>query len=214
MPELPEVEYAARQVRAAVVGRTVRNLKALHPSQRRRLSARDCARVRGATIETVDRHGKHQLLRLSTGDVVVFVSAGDRPGLYRTNLRGERTVQIVDGAFSMPDITPNGRSVVFVAHEGGMQSIWSAPVAGGAAQPVVRRPAVNPHVSHDGRRLLYQSLKRTLVVCDLPACSNSREFALPAGQFVATKDGTRTRQQKIGNSFSLVLSRHRAISDR
>jgi len=79
MPELPEVEYAARQVRAAVVGRTVRNLKALHASQRRRLSARDCARVRGATIESVDRHGKHQLLRLSTGDVVVvhFRMTGD-----------------------------------------------------------------------------------------------------------------------------------------
>jgi len=79
MPELPEVEYAARQVRAAVVGKTVRNLRAWHPSQRRRLPPRDIARVRGATIESVERRGKHQLLRLSTGEVIVvhFRMTGD-----------------------------------------------------------------------------------------------------------------------------------------
>src|SRR5262245_27857346 len=71
MPELPEVEYAARQLRGVVVGRTVRSLDALHPSQRRRLPSRDRARVRGATIESVERRGKHQLLRLSSGDTVV-----------------------------------------------------------------------------------------------------------------------------------------------
>lgn len=79
MPELPEVEYAARQLRAAVVGRTVREVKALHPSQRRGLPPRDIARVRGATIESVERRGKHQLLRLSTGDTLVvhFRMTGD-----------------------------------------------------------------------------------------------------------------------------------------
>lgn len=79
MPELPEVEYAARQLRAAVVGRMVREVKALHPSQRRGLPPRDIARVRGATIESVERRGKHQLLRLSTGDTLVvhFRMTGD-----------------------------------------------------------------------------------------------------------------------------------------
>ena len=71
MPELPEVEHAARVLRAAVVGRTVRDARALHRAQRRHLTARSIARLRGARIERVERRGKHQLLALSTGDTLV-----------------------------------------------------------------------------------------------------------------------------------------------
>src|SRR5688572_26658919 len=79
MPELPEVEYAASVIRAAVSGRKVLEVRVLHPAQRRGLSSRDVARVRGATIESVERRGKHQLLRLSTGDTLVvhFRMTGD-----------------------------------------------------------------------------------------------------------------------------------------
>ena len=79
MPELPEVEHASRALRAAVVGRTVHNVRVLHPSQRRHLPARDVARVRGARISAVERRGKHQVLSLSTGDTLVvhFRMTGD-----------------------------------------------------------------------------------------------------------------------------------------
>ena len=79
MPELPEVEHAATILRAAALGRTVRNLRVLHPAQRRHLSPRGIARVRGARIVRVDRRGKHQLLSLSTGDTLVvhFRMTGD-----------------------------------------------------------------------------------------------------------------------------------------
>lgn len=79
MPELPEVEHAARVLRAAVVGKTVRDARALHRAQRRHLTARSIARLRGARIERVERRGKHQLLALSTGDTLVvhFRMTGD-----------------------------------------------------------------------------------------------------------------------------------------
>jgi len=79
MPELPEVEYASRVLRDAVVGKTVRDVKVLHRAQRRSLTSRSIARVRGARIVAVDRRGKHQLITLSTGDTIVvhFRMTGD-----------------------------------------------------------------------------------------------------------------------------------------
>ena len=79
MPELPEVEFAARVLRDAVVNRNVRRVLVLHPSQRRHLSSRHAARLRGARVEAVERRGKHQLISLSTGDTLVvhFRMTGD-----------------------------------------------------------------------------------------------------------------------------------------
>lgn len=79
MPELPEVEHAARTLRPAVVGQTLSSVKALHRSQKRGLPPRDAARARGSTITAVERRGKHQLIHLSTGDslVVHFRMTGD-----------------------------------------------------------------------------------------------------------------------------------------
>jgi len=79
MPELPEVEQAARVLRTAALGKSVRNLRVLHRAQRRHLPPRAIARVRGARIVSVDRRGKHQLLSLSTGDTLVvhFRMTGD-----------------------------------------------------------------------------------------------------------------------------------------
>ena len=79
MPELPEVEQAARVLRTAALGKSVRNLRVLHCAQRRHLPPRAIARVRGARIVGVDRRGKHQLLSLSTGDTLVvhFRMTGD-----------------------------------------------------------------------------------------------------------------------------------------
>ena len=79
MPELPEVEYASRILRKAVVGKTVRRVRTLHRSHRRCLPPRHVARLQGATITGVERRGKHQLLVLSTGDTLVvhFRMTGD-----------------------------------------------------------------------------------------------------------------------------------------
>jgi formamidopyrimidine-DNA glycosylase len=79
MPELPEVEAAAVALRAAAVGQTITRVERLHPSHRRQLSAAAARRLVGATITGVERRGKHQLIRLSTGATVVvhFRMTGD-----------------------------------------------------------------------------------------------------------------------------------------
>lgn len=79
MPELPEVEYAARRARAACEGKRVRAVTPLHPSHARHLPARVARAVVGDVITAVERRGKHQLFRLGSGRTlhVHFRMTGD-----------------------------------------------------------------------------------------------------------------------------------------
>ena len=67
MPELPEVELAARIARRIAVGRTITSVRVLHPSQRRGLPARAAKSLVGDRIVDVQRRGKSQRFRLTSG---------------------------------------------------------------------------------------------------------------------------------------------------
>lgn len=67
MPELPEVENAARRLRAAAEGKTVERVAMLHPALRRRLSSARLRSLKGARVAKVERRGKHQLLTFDDG---------------------------------------------------------------------------------------------------------------------------------------------------
>ncbi len=73
MPELPEVEYTARQLRATVVGKTIQDANVFwertigHPD-----SADFLAEIAGRTIEGVRRRGKFLLIDLS-GDLFLSI---------------------------------------------------------------------------------------------------------------------------------------------
>lgn len=71
MPELPEVEFAANQLRRALRGRTITSLRALHAAQRRTLTPAVTRRVRGKAVRGVERRGKHQLIHLADGATLV-----------------------------------------------------------------------------------------------------------------------------------------------
>ena len=79
MPELPEVESAARELRATVVGKRIVRLQVMHPSLQRRVSKARLKGVAGLRIDSVVRRGKHQLIELEDGSVVHvhFRMAGD-----------------------------------------------------------------------------------------------------------------------------------------
>lgn len=79
MPELPEVEAAARELAAAVEGKVVRRAAALHPALVRTLPEADARALAGRTIRRVRRRGKHQLLELDDGRTlhVHFRMSGD-----------------------------------------------------------------------------------------------------------------------------------------
>lgn len=70
MPELPEVEFAAGRLRDAVLGHTIAQAEALHPSQRRHLPPADARALAGLRIDRVERRAKVQLVHLSDGSVL------------------------------------------------------------------------------------------------------------------------------------------------
>jgi len=98
MPELPEVETVARDLREAVVGRTVRRVEVVTRGDviRHPLPEAFAAGLTGARIDSVDRIGKFLLCPLSTGDELVvhlgmtghlLVCAPDAPLAPHTHIR-------------------------------------------------------------------------------------------------------------------------------
>ena len=71
MPELPEVEAAMDVLRRRAKGRTIARFRVLHPAFKRRLSPTRARKLAGAQIERVERRGKHQLLHLTDGRVLL-----------------------------------------------------------------------------------------------------------------------------------------------
>ena len=72
MPELPEVERAARILRTAITGAVVDRVQLLHPALRRRVSPKSLRALRGATVSAVERRGKHQLIHLTDPDSTII----------------------------------------------------------------------------------------------------------------------------------------------
>ena len=140
MPELPEVEHAARRLRLALAGRTITSVLVLHPSLARSLTPAACRRLKGCTVIEVERRAKFQLVHLDDGQLleVHFRMTGDwnigrvgdpPPPLARAHFNcddGTR-VSLVDarafgviklhaaGEFVMPDLGPEPLGVEFDA---------------------------------------------------------------------------------------------------
>jgi formamidopyrimidine-DNA glycosylase len=79
VPELPEVERAARRLRRVAVGRQIARIELLHPALQRQVSALDVASLTGCTIVAVEQQAKHQRVVLNDGRSmhVHFRMAGD-----------------------------------------------------------------------------------------------------------------------------------------
>lgn len=79
MPELPEVERAARLVERAALGKRIVELRVLHPALVRRVPSDRAERAKGRRIVGVERRGKHQRLSLDDGAAIEvhFIMTGD-----------------------------------------------------------------------------------------------------------------------------------------
>jgi formamidopyrimidine-DNA glycosylase len=74
VPELPEVEVVRRGLAAHVAGRTVRQVRVLHPrAVRRHIPGADdlSARLAGRTLGTAQRRGKYLWLPIGAGEALV-----------------------------------------------------------------------------------------------------------------------------------------------
>jgi formamidopyrimidine-DNA glycosylase len=97
LPELPEVEAAVRELRAAAQGRTIVRARVMHRSLRARVAPARLRSLAGARVDRVERRGKHQLIHLHdgravhahfrmTGDWLVDREAGRAPRFARAVL--------------------------------------------------------------------------------------------------------------------------------
>ena len=72
MPELPEVEYARRQLHGAMRGARIERAIARRPDLRYPLPLDFAARLEGQEVRTVRRRAKYLLVELSSGDVLLM----------------------------------------------------------------------------------------------------------------------------------------------
>jgi formamidopyrimidine-DNA glycosylase len=79
VPELPEVDAAARVLRTVALGKTIAAVERLHRVHRRLLPPSTVRRLVGAQVVSIERRGKHQLIRLGDGSTlhVHFRMTGD-----------------------------------------------------------------------------------------------------------------------------------------
>jgi formamidopyrimidine-DNA glycosylase len=79
VPELPEVEHAARAFERAASGARISRARVLHPFVGRRLNRARLRRLAGRSVARVERRGKHQLAVLDDGSTlhVHFRMTGD-----------------------------------------------------------------------------------------------------------------------------------------
>ena len=156
MPELPEVEEASRRLRAALTGRAIVAVEALHPSLRARLSDRARRALRGARIARVERRGKHQMIHLDDGRVihVHFRMSGDWQVLADGTLpRSARLVMTLDDGSRVALVDPRALGTVDVHAAGEAPDLGLGPEATDASPAAVdairaqlarRRIAIKP----------------------------------------------------------------------
>lgn len=70
MPELPEVEFAAKRLRDAVLGQRLKRVSTHHPSLARNFPAAHAKLLTGRTLVAVDRRAKIQLLTFDDGQIL------------------------------------------------------------------------------------------------------------------------------------------------
>lgn len=96
---------------------------------------------------------------LPDGDEVVYSMAGS---LWRQAVGNDEAMRLThaDGAYDyQPDVSPDGRSVVFTRYDGRAMELWRLDLASGEAVALTSNGAVNvePRISPDGTRLAFVS---------------------------------------------------------
>jgi eukaryotic-like serine/threonine-protein kinase len=148
----------------------------------------------------------------SDGRTIVFTagSEGTSRTLWRADVDGRNRVQLESGQTSQPWITDNDRNVIFLSMRSGQQTVWTVPIDGGTPQEIVKEFASGISVSLDSRSLMYSTQgdqsRTSLVICDLPSCTNRRTVARPNGvQFKWGPDGKSIAYRDAATQANLWL---------
>jgi Tol biopolymer transport system component len=150
------------------------------------------------------------------GAFIVFNSGRDDEPLYRVNADGTGRTVLVERNAAGPAITPDGKTVLYSPY--GSPGLYGVPLNGGPVHEVSKLSvATAPSVSPDGRRVLFGSSRPGMVIlCDMPACTNTKELELknwqwaPDGQGVAyvnEQDRRNLWEQPLDGSPARALTR-------
>lgn len=156
MPELPEVEAAMTVLRRRAKGRTIAQLRLLHPAVRRRITPARARTLAGVRVARVERRGKHQLLHLGDGRVlrVHFRMSGDweigttrdeLPRFARAVLEftdGSRLTLVDARALGTVDLHPAGAPLDLGLGPDAADKRWTAEQLGSAL--TTRRGPIKP----------------------------------------------------------------------
>jgi formamidopyrimidine-DNA glycosylase len=146
MPELPEVEAAMELLRRRAKGRTISKVRLLHPALRRRVRPAVLRSLVGASVERVERRGKHQLIHLDDGRTlhVHFRMNGDwehdtagaeLPRFARAAIDfvdGTRLVLVDSRALGTLDVHPAGAELQLGLGPDAADAGWTAEALGTA----------------------------------------------------------------------------------
>ena len=92
MPELPEVETVRRGLEPVLVGKPIARVEQRRPDLRFPLPQRFAERLKGRTVEALDRRAKYLLARLDDGDVLVMhLGMTGRFSVTHTKVAGGKT---------------------------------------------------------------------------------------------------------------------------
>jgi formamidopyrimidine-DNA glycosylase len=168
LPELPEVEVVRRGLQSHVVGRTIRQVRVLHPRAVRRHepgAADLSARLTGRTLESAQRRGKYLWLPIG----------GDESLVAHLGMSGQLLVEAADAPQELHlrvsvDFDDGGPQLRFVDQRtfGGLAVEPLVP-AEGAATDAEMRDQVPRSVAHIARDLLDPRIDLEVVVLRLRA---------------------------------------------
>jgi eukaryotic-like serine/threonine-protein kinase len=99
------------------------------------------------------------------GNLIYSSKAGGRFEIWTTNADGsnQKKVSANEGADFSPQMTPDGRFIVFCLNRGGITNIWRMDADGSNLKQLTSgKNEFNPNLSPDGRWVIYEKLENTL----------------------------------------------------
>jgi len=92
------------------------------------------------------------------GRLVHVVAANGESNLWIMDADGSKATQLTSGAREnvMPDVSPDGRTIVFVSTRTGDLRLWRMDIDGGNPRQLGTDGGWNPQFSRDGRWIVYQ----------------------------------------------------------
>ena len=148
---------------------------------------------------TADAGSNFQPVISPDGSYIFFVS--DRGGrgrhnIWRMNIDGSNPVQLTNAEFARnPNVTPDGKWIVYVTFGSKSPTLWRVPVDGGEPQQITDKYSMSPAISPDGKFIACYYWEETtdsqfgIAIVPVEGGTPIKKFTLPSPVVRWTPDG-------------------------